>query len=531
MTEQELNVEFSGKIPPVTIDGLTPSQPNKRIEKQALDKPKIIQKPFMLIGDDISNYDNHGVYEAIFFDGEPYFLRCFNADRSDNSTKLFSLEYSISSHEQSIDGVTKKVIYQPKVTSFEALPFEFMETDFRDIFQESAYFTPTTQQLFDRIFAIIKTYADIPLELVNLCSLLVLTSYEQQKFNWLPYLGIFGDTSSGKSVLTEVMSNLCYRCGYFTQTNSAGIYQYLSEYEGTIPSLAEDETQGFEKDDEKIRIYKSGNSKIGKVIRILQTPNGRKLLNFPTYCFKILAGEQIPTVKGLNERTLIINMSKGKPQKHWYARTDKDMKEIKTLKWDLLKWRMANYNSTYTYDIQATSRIEDNLKPLRSIAKGLSIEQDFEKWTKEIIQKSDSEKKATLEGCTVDAVYSVINRGLFDTEQVFQGQKVTKIYLNFDAIWEQLKNITLGTVVNDKLQTSDFNEITKNRIGRILTDIFGSKSISRVDANNVKVRGRSFEIQMLLRVISNYFTEEETEKIRLKIEQEITQSNANKTGQ
>ena len=182
----------------------------------------------------------------------------------------------------------------------EALQFTCMEPPIDII----AYTVITTQELFDRMVSIVKLYADIPFDWANVCALLVLLSYEQHKFNWVPYLGIFGDTGSGKSVLTEIMSQLCYRCGYFTQENSADIYQYLSEYEGTIPSLAEDEIQGFEKDTDKIKIYKSGNSRSGKTSRILTSNEGRKLQSFPTYCLKILAGEQVPTVKGLNERIL-----------------------------------------------------------------------------------------------------------------------------------------------------------------------------------------------------------------------------------
>ncbi len=435
-------LEDSGSIPLISTDGLTPSNNNQVKDKK--EKPKIVSKSLLFIGDDIENYSKRGLYEAVFFNSQPYFLRCFNADRTGNSPKLFALQKSISTYEESTSGNPQKVMFAPKVTSLELLPFDFGETELESVFEGNKYAIPTTQELFDRIYAMIKLYADISSDWLNVSSLMVLMSYEQHKFNWLPYLGIFGDTGSGKSVLTEILSYLCYRCGYFFETNSADIYQYLSEYEDTIPCLAEDETQGLEKDSEKIKIYKSGSSKSGKVIRILQTPNGRKLLSYPTYCFKIITGEQTPTVKGLNERILCIPSSKGKPSKHWYDRTDKDTNEIKRLKWDLLKWRMANYCNSYQNEINSTSRIEDNLKPLEVLAKGLSISSDLEKWAKETIQKSESEKKSTLEGCTVEAVYTIINRGLFAKETVLQGQLASKLFISFDTIWEQIKTITLG---------------------------------------------------------------------------------------
>lgn len=514
MTEE---IQESGSTPLISTDGLNPSNDNQVKEKE--EKPKIVLKSLLCIGNDLENYSKRGLYEAVFFDGQPYFLRCFDADRTDNSPKLFSLQKSITTYEESTICSPKKVTFAPKVTSLELLPFDFAEKKLESVFKGNKYIVPTTQELFDRIYAMLKLYADIPSDWLNACSLMVLMSYEQHKFNWLPYLGIFGDTGSGKSVLTEILSNLCYRCGYFFETNSADIYQYLSEYEDTIPCLAEDETQGLEKDNEKIKIYKSGSSRSGKVIRILQTPTGRKLLSFPTYCFKIITGEQNPTVKGLNERILSVPSSKGKPSKHWYDRTNNDTIEIKKLKWDMLKWRMANYCNNYQDEIYSTSRIEDNLKPLRVLAKGLSIASDFEKWAIESIQKSESDKKATLEGCMVEAIYSVINRGLFAKETVLQGQVVSKIYINFDTIWGQIKTITLATMDNDKLQTVEFGEITKNKIGRLLSNLFASLSVSRADATNNKVRCRSFDIEMLLRVVSNYFDETETERLKLKIQQ------------
>jgi hypothetical protein len=517
-------LEDSGSIPPITIDGLTPST-NQEIKFEEKKKKKIPTKQnvLLIIDDDLVNYTNRGLYESILCEGTPCFLRCYNSDRNENSLKVFLIERMVYVAEELSKGNTRKIRFKPKDTSLEALQFTCMEPH-----DNIAYTVITTQELFDRIVSVIKSYADIPMDWAKVCALLVLLSYQQHKFNWVPYLGIFGDTGSGKSVLTEIMSQLCYRCGYFTQENSADIYQYLSEFDGTIPSLAEDEIQGFEKDTDKIKIYKSGNSRNGKTSRILTSNKGRKLSVFPTYCFKILSGEQVPTVKGLNERILAFGMSKGKAPKSWYNRSEEDIAAIKLLKWDLLKWRMINYFNRYPNEYESTSRIEDNLRPLRTIAKGLTFETDFEEWCKAAIERSESQKKATLEGTIVSVVYDLVNRGLFEVQEVLQGQEATKLYVTFDSIWDRLRAVTFAsTDANEKLVTNDFGEVSKNKVGRILTDVLHSNTIAKkVASDESKVRYREFEVSILVRVISNYFDEQETERLKQRIQQSNKETKA-----
>jgi hypothetical protein len=522
MTEE---IENSGILPPITIDGLTPSiniqnQVNDKNEEKISTKRKVV----LLVNDDITNAVNRGLYESIIYQGEPYFLRCYNAKRGNAEIKLFSLQRIVTLKDELLNGDLKKTKYKPKESTLEALPFECLNT-----IGEVSSTIPDRQELFDRVLSTIQSFVDIPIEWYRVCTLVVLLSYEQHKFNWLPYLGIFGDTGSGKSILAEVLSYLCYRGAYFIQVNSANVYHFLKEYEETVPTFAEDETQGFEKDTEKSKIYKAGNSKNGKVPRVLTTPTGSKLLVYPTYCLKILAGEQVPIVKGLNERLLTINMSKGKASKDWYARGIDEMTHLKELKMDLLKWHMVNYSNQYSDDIKATCRIENNLRPLRTIAKGLSVEKEFDCWCREAIQRNQNEKKSTLEGFVVEAVYDLVINGDYELEKVMQGQAVTKIYISFDDLWARLKIITFATTdgLNEKLITNEFGEVSKNKIGRILTDIFGSKTISRTPSGSsgIKVRFRVFNAETLGRVVSNYFDEEETERFKQRIQQSNKETN------
>lgn len=523
----ESTIENCGFRPQEDKNGFKPSNKNQSSSTRLVNqpKPKIILSTKVSFEVNASNEfkdSDIGIFESILENKLPWFILCYPAKMdNDTVTKKFALRPFVSRYIQALnENETRQTIekIEPKQFVFESLPFTDMERSSETNIDDTMYSIPDVQNLFSRIELMLKNYVDMSRDFINLCSLMVLMSYEQHKFNWVPYLGIFGDTGSGKSVLTELMSFLCYHCGYFTQANSADIYQFLSEFEGTIPTFAEDETQGMDKDFDKMKIYKSGNSKNGKVPRILQTNDGRKFLSFPTFCFKILAGEQIPTVKGLNERTLTINMSKGKPQKNWYFLTDNERNEIKKLKWDLLKWRLANYENRYPTGT-AITRIENNLYPLRAIAKGLIIEHDFENWCNDAIAKSQNAKKATIEGCVSESIFNVITANNFEAEKVLQGEICTRIYIDFEVLWIKFKDLTNAKIDNfqtDKMHTVEFGEVTKNKIGRILTDIFNSKTMT-ITKDKQKVRCREFTVETLLRVLSNYHDEQEVGFIKNEI--------------
>ena len=115
----------------------------------------------------------------------------------------------------------------------------------------------------------------------------------------------------------------------------------------------------------------------------------------------------------------------------------------------------------------------------------------------------------------------MINQGSFNIEPVLQGQRITRIYIKFDDFWDAFNGITLATKIDfhpEKVQTIEFGEVTKNKLGRILTNIFNSKTVTKSNADNTKSRFRSFDVVTLLRVISNYYGEAETETIKCKIQ-------------
>lgn len=159
MTE---NIEDSGSIPPINIDGLTPSTNKEENKSCKNEEEKILtkRKTLLLINDNISNYSKRGLYESIIVQEEPYFLRCFSADRNKDRPKHFSIERVVYIKDDFINGEHQETKYLPKNSSLEALPFECAEID---ILEPISHSIPTTQELFDSILSMIQSYVDIPL--------------------------------------------------------------------------------------------------------------------------------------------------------------------------------------------------------------------------------------------------------------------------------------------------------------------------------------------------------------------------------
>jgi hypothetical protein len=370
---------------------------------------------------------------------------------------------------------------------------------------------PNAQELFYRIKDIITRYVDIPKEIVVMVTLMIFLSYLQGRFALIPYCGIYGDTGTGKTVLTNLMAMMCFH-GYFAVSiNSADIYNIINTYGKGNVTLFEDEVQGLEKDTEKVKIYKSGNRYDSSVPRIVNDV----LRKFPTYCFKVLNGEQKPQVKGLEERTLTVESTKGIPQSCF----EKDrlsqefIEKIQTLKIDLLKWKMLN-EKTPLETFESKTRFESNLMPLRAIAKGLLCNSEFENWCEEQIKLSEQRKKSTLEGCLSEILQHLIENKGFKYEPL-----ENNITITFKAIWEKVPDFIEGQQDRfhyDKFNSVDFGELTKHTIGSKLSDVFHCETRGRrVDKEYFKVK--VFNVDILLKALSNYLEEEEIETLKTKI--------------
>jgi len=413
-----------------------------------------------------------GCYEAVAIKGKPHFLI--------KNSESFSLAESLE-----IDGQT----YYPKQqTPYEAYGF----------FQGTV---PDREQLFWQIRNEFQFFIDVePSIWKDVLAAFVLLSYQQQKTQTAPYLFLYGDNESGKSTVLQILRWLAYRPLYGVTINAADIYGYLEDTD-SIGVILEDEVQGVNKDIDKIKIYKAGYKKGSSVPRTIITQHDRIIKYYQVFCLKACASEQIPTVKGFRERFLEIGMVEGFPEKEWSDVTEEDLERLRNLRNMLLKWRMLSRDWQLP-DVQLTikGRIKELWKPLLQITSGLTVYGSLFNFVEEQRKERLSVKQDTLEGKIVKVVTEILN-----------GSKDDSPVVPFQTIWNHLQEELDGKIDDKKpnvMDTSEFFQVTKNRIGYRLREVLSGRSKpvrqKDFDGNDVVVKAYEFDLEKLRRVAKKY---------------------------
>lgn len=237
-----------------------------------------------------SGFTVDGCFEAVYVDEKP----CFLVKNSEN----FSIAESVEVNgEKFFPKEAKNIPYEPYGFYKDAVP--------------------NREELFRKIRDKFETFIDVEPIWKDVLSACVLLSYhqDQEKLQTVPYLFLYGDNESGKSTVLQVLKFLCYRPMYGVTIPSADLYRYLEDSD-SIGCILEDEVQGIQKDTDKIKIYKAGYKEGDVVPRTIITQHDRIIKYYRTFCFKACASEQIPQVKGFNERFLFVPMVEGSPKKN-----------------------------------------------------------------------------------------------------------------------------------------------------------------------------------------------------------------------
>ncbi len=461
--------------------------------------------------------------ESAFKNGEPYFSK----KEKQLKKRAFSLPDAESCFDSS--GKEKFLLWSNGVFSLvdeinKVYPKTLAKTYDTEKFQIPKDYdvsaTPNIQNVYERVHGLISRYVDLRSEFVVLLSLFVLLSYFQNHFSWLPYIQIIGDVGSGKTVLASLLAILCFHGYLAVCVNGSDIFHLLKIYGKGNLTLFEDEIQGFEKDDDKVKIYKSGNYINGNVPRIFSKTN--ELIFYPTFCLKALIGEQHAQNKGVIDRSIDVEMSKGTPKNSFYGESLSEpfLNEVRSLKVDLLKLKLT----VKPQILHSTNRLENTLNPLRSMDNYLSCKLDFENWCNSYIEFYEQKRKNTLEGALAEVIFSIIDRQDFLSDPL-----LSALNIKFETIWNKLTKALDGTLDAFKtwiFHSNDFGDITKNQIGRKLNDVFHSnKKKKRFDEDVVCVH--EFDVETLLKVLSAYFTEDEVQLIKLKIKEKTSGQNGN----
>jgi hypothetical protein len=359
---------------------------------------------------------------------------------------------------------------------------------------------PTSQELFRRVREEVDLWIDVEPTWKDVLAGCILLSYHQEKLQTTPYILLYGDNESGKSTVLAVLKSLCYRPMYGVTIPAADLYGFLEDSDA-IGTILEDEIQGINKDIDKVKIYKAGYKQGAVVPRTLITQNDRIIKYYRTFSFKACASEQIPQVKGFNERFLFIPMVEGSPQREWADITKQDLERFRGLRNALLNWRMTSREQQLpSLQLPMKGRLKELWKPILQITHGLTVYDDLFKFVETQKNERLSSRQNTLEGHIVNVVVDLHNQA-----------REEKPNLPFARIWAELVHDLNGKLDDRKphvMDTSEFFEVTKNKVGYRLREVLSGTTTVLKDrddeGNRVSVKAYVFDQEKLRRVAKKY---------------------------
>ena len=404
-----------------------------------------------------------GTFEAIYHKGEPCFLV--------KNEKGYNIMEKVSNRG--------KTFSAKEIGEFPYEPYGY--------FQGSV---PNREDLFWKVRDEFELFVDVDSIYKDLLAASVLLSYQQEKVRTVPYLYLFGDNESGKTVVLGLLSLLCYRPLYGVTIPPADIYGYLddSDSPGTI---LEDEIQGLYRDLDKSKIYKAGYKDGATVPRTFMLEHRRFIKYFRCFCFKAVAAEKLPRLKGVRERFVFIQMVEGFPKKDWADITREDMERIRQLRNMLLKWRLASWEwQLPEINLSCRGRLKEMWKPILQITHDLTIYDTLFKFVENQRKERLSSKQDTLEGHIVKVVSKLYNREP----------------IPFPEVWDNLV-VELDGKLDEKkphqMDTSEFFTVTKSKVGYRLREVLGGRSKNTRYRGGV-TKGYEFEEEKLVRVVKKY---------------------------
>jgi hypothetical protein len=272
---------------------------------------------------------------------------------------------------------------------------------------------------------------------------------------------------------------------------SADVYGYLDDSD-TPGTILEDEAQGLYKDLDKAKIYKAGYKKGAVVPRTMLTQNKRFIKYFRVFCFKACAAEEMPHVKGLLERFIFIPMTEGYPTKDWADLNKDDESRLRELRNILLKWRLSTVETELPeIELPVKGRLKELWKPVIQVTAGLTIEKNLRTQLEQLQKDRLSEKTNTIEGHLVKVVCELYN---------------PEAPLASSEIWDGLVKDLEGKLDDkkpNKMDTPEFGEVTKQKIGYRLREVLnGKKTKARLQEGPAWVY--SFDKEKLKRIAKKY---------------------------
>lgn len=396
-------------------------------------------------------------------------------------------------------------------------------------------------------------------ELITLLTNYTLFSYFQDSFEALHYILLTGPPGWGKGAILVTFKLLGYRVVLAGDMSGANLLDMLGTLERCQLSLAEDELDHLDKDDNKQRIYKMGYEDTAIIPRTVDAgSSNRKLRTYNPFGCKIFAGEHPPDSKylgGFNDRTFRAEVKKGKPtlrikkiKKEMERPIEKQspnyraiIEKINFLRKLQLIYRLVHRdNDAITFDevpLNIYGRPLELCGPSIQLYHTLNNKTDDDPTKYEVrnkvmktlshylLRKGELDKK-TIEGILYRLLENIFGEMEADNEEIKKHTRLEmqpdildltiirqRFIISYDEICNRFINEVEGVPISARsFECADFGKVTHDRLISRCREVFSgiNQDISRdkdkkkalsFDKAIVKEAGENFEVVSEIKVI------------------------------
>ncbi|MEM2943201.1 MAG: hypothetical protein QW087_00435 [Methanomassiliicoccales archaeon] len=277
----------------------------------------------------------------------------------------------------------------------------------------------------------------------------IMCTWVHEAFNHAPRLLIYAPTRSGKTQLIRFLSAMCYRGHDYTNPSVAALYRDIEEYH---PTICIDSWQRIndERKKELEWIYEKGFTRGGSVARV--NNDGGKVQRFRVFSFMAVATKDLNIPEDLQNRSILIPMSEGKPEKKNF-----DLEEISKIKSMLLGLRFAFLTGKTSVESKEVNNTSLDPRSIDMAATLLSLctNEDNEEAILSLIEEAqEASKEALKETTEADVFYALC--------EVIKEKLLASIDQKLDP-----SSITVSEVT-EKVNEGREYHLTHKRVGQLL---------------------------------------------------------------
>jgi len=402
--------------------------------------------------------------ESILLNGKPYFL-CYDKQTGTVIPKD-TIEYD-------------DVHYIPLASEeYGYVPYSFSDEELDELITENT----SKEKILDSLKDFIDESINANENIKHLILGDLFLTYCQERITTTHFLYFVGETESGKSSALHLFKILGYRCLYGVDIPVADVYNFLGLDEEATGIIAEDEAQelGFNRD--KIRLYKNSYAKGSLKPIIFMLKNGRKQVFYKTFCFKVFAGEKVPTDKGFNERLAVIHMVQGHIEKNIKRLDRHDLLSLERLRKQLLVWKIKNIENSFD---QSDSGLKARDQELWEDYLRLLTGTKYENISKRVVQFYTTQRHEKIWNSLEARIFKLVV------------ENITNCELVFESLWG---SITSGLEISGDLEKGTYidhdtgKKVSKNSLAKLLDEKFQGTRKFRYSETNGKTRKTTYYV-------------------------------------